>query len=74
MKIMISGISPELRDQVDAEIRAALALHPDAGDLVVLVTRLPTGSWLTHVFDGQTGAEVTELRVLARRLGAVGKS
>ena len=71
---MVSGISPGMRDQVEAEIRAALALHPDAGDLVVLVTRLPTGSWLTHVFDGQTGAEITELRVLARRLVAIGNS
>lgn len=71
MRIMVSGLPAAILDRVHAEVREALALHPDCGNLVVVVNRLPAAGWLTHVFDGQTGAEITDLRALARRLAAI---
>jgi hypothetical protein len=72
MKIMVSGVPAAMLDTAEAEIRAALSLHPDAGDLEVVATKRPEGGWVAYVFDAQTGAEITELRVLARRLTAIG--
>ena len=57
MKVMVSGLPPHQIARVEAEIRAALAQH--LGDVNVVVSRLPSGSWVTFAFDAETGAELT---------------
>ena len=56
MNVMVSGLPSHQLAKVEAEIRAALAQH--VGDINVVVTRLPSGAWVTFAFDAETGAEL----------------
>jgi hypothetical protein len=67
---MVSGVPATVVHQVEAEIRAALAHHLGEGDLNIVVTRLPSGAWVTYVFDAETGDEIS-VPQLAQRLAGL---
>ena len=70
MKIMVSGVPSTVLHKVENEIRAALAQHLGEGEINVVVTRLPSGAWVTYVFDPETGDEIT-IPHLAERLAGL---
>ena len=69
MKIMVSGVPSAVFHRVEAEIRAALAHHRGEGELNIVVTKLPSGAWLTFVFDAETRDEITVPHLAERLAG-----
>jgi hypothetical protein len=69
MRIMVSGVPTAVLQKVEDEIRAALAHYVGAGELNIVVTRLPAGAWVTYVFDAETGHEITVPHLAERLAG-----
>jgi hypothetical protein len=70
MRIMVSGVPSGVLHKVEAEIRVALNHYQGEGELNVVVTRLPSGAWVTYVFEAETGTEIP-VPDLARRLAGL---
>jgi hypothetical protein len=65
-----SGVPAHLRESLRGAVRAALAAHPGAEALSIVLTRLHSGEWTVFITDG-THLELMDRALTARIVGAL---